>query len=504
MFSLHRFFIFFLLGVLATLSACDGVKTPTPQFAPTQPPQMASPAPQSFTAPTLISTPTEILTPTPAPPEKSHYSIEAVLDYDQHQLQVSEEIHYINRSSDRLIELVLMVDPLYFPGAFQLNSLAWGDGQPVEDVTQETGWLRFPLRLPLEPDQTIDLSISYQLNLPSPSPSSAVRPIPFGYTARQTNLVDWYPFIPPYVPGKGWLAHPASYYGEHLAYDMSDFSVNIRLSKPNPNLVIAASSPATQDGEWLRYQHTDARNFAWSISPYYQTLTRQAGTVNVTSYAFNGEEKASQAVLDTTVEALELYSRLFGPYPRRALTVVEADFLDGMEYDGLYFLSKGFYNLYTGTPGEYLITIAAHETAHQWWYARVGNDQALEPWLDEALCTYSERLYYENLHPEALDWWWSYRVNYYQPRGWVDDSIYNPHGEPEAYRAYRDAVYLNGAVFLEELRKNVGNQSFFDFFKEYADRYQDHLATKNDFILLIEKFTQVDLTSLLNKYFYKQ
>jgi hypothetical protein len=395
-----------------------------------------------------------------------------------------------------------MIDPLYYPGAFQLDSLAWGDGQPVKDIVTETGWLRFLLRQPLEPGQTIDLSISYQLNLPSPTPSAAVRPIPFGYTERQTNLVDWYPFIPPYIPGEGWLAHPAGYYGEHLVYDIADFSVNIRLARPNPNLVIAASAPAIQDGEWFRFQHNDARNFAWSISPYYQALTKQSGTIKVTSYAFNGEEKASQAVLDATVEALGLYSRLFGPYPRQALTVVEADFLDGMEYDGMYFLSKGFYNLYTGTSGEYLIAIAAHETAHQWWYALVGNDQALEPWLDEALCTYSERLYYENLHPEDLDWWWKYRVYYYQPRGWVDDTIYNPHGEVNAYRAYRDAVYLNGAVFLEELRKTVGDQAFFAFFKEYANQYQSTLSTKDVFFTLLGKFTQADLTPLLKKYFY--
>jgi aminopeptidase N len=222
----------------------------------------------------------------------------------------------------------------------------------------------------------------------------------------------------------------------------------------------------------------------------------------VTTYAFSGQEKASQAVLTTTVEALELYSKSFGEYPRQSLNVVEADFLDGMEYDGMYFLSKGFFNLYTGTPGEYLVAIAAHETAHQWWYAMVGNDQALEPWLDEALCTYMEHIYFENLHPEALDWWWTYRINYYQPRGWVDDSIYNPHGEIQAYRAYRDAVYLNGAVFLDELRKTMGDQAFFEFLKAYAAQNRDQIATKNSFFSLANQFSQSDLMPLIKQYFY--
>ena len=97
-----------------------------------------------------------------------------------------------------------------------------------------------------------------------------------------------------------------------------------------------------------------------------------------------------------------------------------------------------------------------HQTA-QIGISAVANDQALEPWLDEALCTYSEKLYLETYAPQAVDWWLQVRVLYYQPRGFVDDSIYNPRKEAQAYRAYRDAVYLNGALFLSDLRQPCAN-----------------------------------------------
>lgn len=490
----------FVVTLMLSAAACGGEIAPPPTETPTSQPVATSTQSPTFSpAPTITASPT----PTPQPPQKTSYTLDALLDYDLHQLQVSEKIHYINKTTDRLSELLLMVDTLYYPGTFNLQSLTWGNGQAVAGVQQEAGWLRFPLLQPLEPGQPLDLSLAYQLDLPSPQPNPTIRPIPFGYTERQTNLVDWYPFVPPYVPGQGWLAHRAGYYGEHLVYEIADFDVTIRLAQPNPNLTLAASSPAIQEGAVFRFQHNDARNFVWSISPYYQALTAQAGTIKVTSYAFGGQEAANQAVLNATVEAIELYTRLFGPYPRSELTVVEADFLDGMEYDGLYFLSKGFYNLYTGAPAEYLVAIAVHETAHQWWYAGVGNDQALEPWLDEALCTYSEKLYYENVHPEGLDWWWAYRVNYYQPRGWVDTSIYNPHGESEPYRAYRDAIYLNGAVFLEELRQTVSDETFFRFIKNYNTQYTLQIATAQDFFTLVKQLTQTDLQPLLKKYFYQ-
>lgn len=430
-------------------------------------------------------------------PTRTRYQLTAVLNYAQHFLVVDEVIHYTNRQDQPLPDLLLMVDPLYFPGVFTLKSIGWLEGEAVTDYTIETGQIRVNLDEPLQPGVSVSLSLTYELNLPSPTPSASVRPIPFGYTARQVNLVDWYPFIPPYQPDKGWQAHQAGFFGEHLVYELADFEVSLRLSDTGQDIQIAASAPARSEGDWLHYQHPAARNFAWSASHMYQVFSATVGDTTLLSYAFPGHETAGEATLRTTAESLELYNRLYAPYPRQLLSVVEADFLDGMEYDGLYFLSNGFYNLYQGKPDEYLIAIAAHETAHQWFYAMVGNDQALEPWLDEALCTYQERVFYENLYPEALDWWWAYRVNYYDPRGWVDGSIYNPEG----YRAYRDAVYLNGAVFLEELRMEIGDDAFFSFFDDYIDQMKGKIATGDSFFSILEQHTDQDLTPLVSNYF---
>lgn len=175
---------------------------------------------------------------------------------------------------------------------------------------------------------------------------------------------------------------------------------------------------------------------------------------------------------------MKLYSELYGKYPRDILSVVEADFLDGMEYDGLFFLSKAFYNLYDGTPKGYLTFIAVHETAHQWFFSQVGNDQALEPWLDEAWCTFSELLYYERYYPELVDWWWYYRVNYYEPIGWIDLPVYDYTG----FIAYRNAVYLRGAQFLYELRAALGQEQFFEITKAYVQNQTGKIAGTAEFI----------------------
>jgi len=439
----------------------------------------------------------ETSTPEKQPDLLTQYNLSTTLNYNQHHLAVEEQITYPNQSGEPISELLLIVESARYPGVFHLNSITWEDETPVQDYTRELGLIRIALKDALQPGDALVLSLSYDLTLPSPDPSYYGRPVPFGYSTRQTNLVDWYPFIPPYVPGQGWLVHKAGAFGEHLVYEVADFIVNIRFSDSNPNLLIAASAPAVVDGEWYRYDFRTARNFSWSASDQYVLSTTTVDSVVVLSYYFPVNAKAGEAVLQTSAEALGLYNDLFGRYPRQTLTVVEADFLDGMEYDGLYFLSKGFYNLYSGDPGDYLTAISAHETAHQWWYGLLGNDQALEPWLDEALCTYSERMYYEHLHPQGLDWWWTYRVHYYEPRGWVDGSIYNPEG----YRSYRDAIYLNGALFMEDLRNLIGEQAFFNFIYAYAQVYAGQIVTADDFFNLLKDYSQADITPLYGKYF---
>ena len=500
-----------LVLLAGLLPACTPLATPTPTQMPAASTSLGiTPSPVPETTPTtqIVSTlqagvPGEAALDEAANENellpRTQYTLTANLTYDLHQLSVSEEILYYNHSTRSLTELRLMVEPHQYPGVFEMNVLTWGTGV-TSDFIWEGHQLKLPLELPLAPGDGIKVFIAYDLYLPSPQPSAEVRPVPFGYTQRQTNLVDWYPFIPPYEDDTGWIAHPPGFFGEHQVYELADFNVRIKINDPRPEFIIAASSQPTAIDESMHYSHVAARSFAWSISPNYQMESIAVGATTVTSYFFDIHTQAGRAVLETTAQAMELYNRLFGIYPRDSLAVVEADFLDGMEYDGLYFLSNGFYNLYQGTPGEYLITIAAHETAHQWFYGIVGNDQALEPWLDEALCTYTEHIYYETFAPEALDWWWSYRVVYYDPRGWVDGSIYNPEG----YRAYRDAIYLNGATFLNELRSLIGDDAFFPFLKTYVETNQGKIATTDDFFAALEKHTSVELNPLVSSYFLQR
>src|SRR4051794_7219434 len=69
-------------------------------------------------------------------------------------------------------------------------------------------------------------------------------------------------------------------------------------------------------------------------------------------------------------------------YPWKTYTlVVSPDLHDvGIEYPTLVFIGGS----------DFITTIVQHETAHQWFYSLVGNDQERDPWLDEALATWAQ------------------------------------------------------------------------------------------------------------------
>jgi hypothetical protein len=416
------------------------------------------------------------------------------MDYDNHSVSVEQQISYVNYTGSELSDLLLLVEPNRYPGGFTLDSLVWEDGEAITDYSLSEREMLISLPAPLTPGGSKGLGISFRLSLPNQNG-------PYGYTERQANLGDWYPYIPPFIPGDGWHVREPSYPGEHLAYDIADFEIEISLSNPNSaigaELIIAASSLPKLIGDTHNYFHQAARNFAWSVSDQYQVEEMQAGEVRVTSYHFLYHPLADQPALEETAKALSVFGELFSPYPHESLAVVEADFLNGHEYDGLIFLSHAFYDYYTGDQKSNLTIIAAHEVAHQWWYGLVGNDQALEPWLDEALSTFSELYYYENEYPLDTDWWWENRIIFHEPQGWVDSTIY----EVDGFYPYRDAVYLRGAMFLGEVRELMGEEAFLEFLRGYLDKFKYRQVSGDDFFNLLSEYTSTDLSSLLGEYF---
>ncbi|MGC8856528.1 MAG: M1 family metallopeptidase [Anaerolineae bacterium] len=456
---------------------------PTPLPTPTRWPTETTLPPTATATATASDVPTAALLP--ASLERTQYTFFVTFDCAGHVLQVEENIRYPNLSGHDLPQIVLAVEPNLWPGVFTLTDLRLED-TPQTAYTLNGHRLEIALPQPLRAGEVLKLALNFTLKLPPQSVGS-----PFGYGSNQSNLTDWFPFIVPYQ-GE-WVLHDPWSFGEHLVYDAADFEVNLKVN--DPQVIVAASAPAESTGEWRRYRLSAARTFAFSASENFRVAESRVGSVVIRSYYFAGQENAGERMAISAAQAVSIFQTKLVPYPYSSLSIVAADVPDGQEFDGFVLLSTKFYNQYQQGIGNNLVDIGVHEIAHQWWFGLVGNDQALEPWLDEALATYSEHFYYE--YYDLTNWWWNFRVNYFSPSGWVDTSIYNG----GSFRTYTNAVYLNGANFLEAVRRRVGEQDFFNFLQDYLTRYAHQRATAYDFFATLRANTAADVSDLIRAYF---
>ena len=172
----------------------------------------------------------------------------------------------------------------------------------------------------------------------------------------------------------------------------------------------------------------------------------------------------------------------------------------GIEFPGLTVIDDELFSL-TGTVGgmparSVLEATLVHEIAHQWFYNLVGNDQAAEPWLDEAAAQYATMLYYRERYGEDaadayVDSWWS--------RWGRVDRAPTPVGLPaSAYSAteYGAIVYGRGPLFLETLAASMGGRVFEAFLKTYVTRFAWRIATGADFLATAEEACGCDLDAL--------
>jgi aminopeptidase N len=115
----------------------------------------------------------------------------------------------------------------------------------------------------------------------------------------------------------------------------------------------------------------------------------------------------------------------------------------------------------------------------------VGNDQATTPWLDEALATYSEYVFFEEYYPELKDWWWQTRVDTFVPPDYVGATVDSSVYRFTSIREYINAVYLRGARMLEMLRRDLGTDAFFDWLHRYSEAGMGRVVTPDQFWSLL-------------------
>jgi len=470
----------FIICLMISLACQPESKTSSEPRVVTQTPRYTSVPFQTDTPPTALpdKAATDETQPEDTVQSAIRYDISAELNWTTHTMQVEQQVTYRNLYEQRQNEIAFNVEVNQEPGDFTLKHILV-DKKRADYSLNGT---QLVVAQAVDSKATVHLTLSYTLTIPVTVDGYRKNHLGYwGYSSRQLNLGMWFPLVAGYDPYNSWITPTYYWLGEQSVTPSADFYVDFSIKNAPDEIHIAGPGKVSKKAEhtW-RFELQQARDLVLSVSEQYRTLsTRTDSGVTVELFYFPTFETLDtpRYALQTAADALALYEKLYGPYPHGRMVIVEGDFPDGMEFSGLVFVSEAWFRTWQGIPNDWLTLITVHEVAHQWWYCIVGSDQGNTPYLDEALAIYSEVLYLEHTYPELVDWWWQFRVTMYTPSGYVDATVYDFYSP----RGYINAVYLRGALMMQELRKQLGDEAFWAWIKAYVQKMNGQIAKPADF-----------------------
>jgi hypothetical protein len=241
-------------------------------------------------------------------------------------------------------------------------------------ASTQGGLLHIPFSSTIPAGTTVNAKINFTLTLGTNSFDRFGTAGGFDYFGSAEPLLAW-------QRGFGWHTEDMiDFPAESATSEAMD--VDLTVLAPAADTVIAsgdpAEPPAATSGTRTWTSHIDAaRDVSVAVGPFAVSDTVVDG-VKLRLGA------PSDAIRDSLVpefhRAITLLSKMFGPFPFPSLSVARVPANGGgIEYPSSILMLDGSR------------LVAVHETAHQWFYAMVGDSQALHPWMDEAFAEYAEQ-----------------------------------------------------------------------------------------------------------------
>jgi peptidase M1-like protein len=192
------------------------------------------------------------------------------------------------------------------------------------------------------------------------------------------RLGSFFPILA-WDPRRGWATDPPTrLLAETSTSPTAEFDVH--LSAPH-GLTPIVSGTQVGPGRW----HAHAvRDVGLAVGRFaVKTAVVAAPNPVVVRVAVSDRADDATEILKDATFALRTFARKYGAYRWSTYSLVATpDLFDtGIEYPTLSFI---------GRASSLLRPIVVHESAHQWFYSLVGDNQARDPWLDEGLASWAE------------------------------------------------------------------------------------------------------------------
>ncbi len=299
---------------------------------------------------------------------------------------------------------------------------------------------------------------------------------------QTVNLGNFYPILCVYE--NGFVNCPYYDIGDPFYSQVADYEVQFSCGGEY-SVASSGECIGVEVGQTTTYTFAvkKVRDFAITLSKNFSIAKSTQGGVEITYYYLNGD---SQEVLRVICDCLNFFSEKFYPYPYKTYSVAQSDFCyGGMEYPCLSLINKTL-------PREENLWSIVHETAHQWWYAIVGNNQITNACLDEGLAELSTNLFFANYpkynisaKKDLLNKGVQYaKFSAFYKSLYGQEYNFSPLrslGEYKNSLDYTNTIYLYTPYALSHLVVGMGQDEFCSVLSDFANKYAYNTANVKNF-----------------------
>lgn len=376
------------------------------------------------------------------------------------------------------------------------------DNQPVKYEVVET-ILEVSLAKPILPGGKSEFVMAWNAQVP----------LQIRRSGRDNNegirysMAQWYPKMAEY-DYQGWHANP--YVGREFHGVWGDFDVKISIDSD----YIIGGTGYLQNKEEIGYGYAKAEpkkrkkkityhfkapnvhDFVWAADPDYThtTYPRKNGMTMHFFYQPGEQTTENWEMLPKVMdEAFNYINEHYGPYQYDQYSFIQGGD-GGMEYP--------MATLITGNRNfSSLVGVSVHELMHSWYQMMLGTNEALYAWMDEGFTSWASAEVMNHLKEKKLipgdpvDN--PHARSYSSLRGFRTSGLQEPlstHADHfNTNAAYSVAAYVNGAVWLEQLRYIIGEKAFNATMLRYFHTWQGKHPNVNDFVRIAEKEAGLEL-----------
>ena len=390
---------------------------------------------------------------------EARYEVRLSLNMATLRLAATETISFVNRSGGPIDRLDLNT-VLARLGGLQITA-ASVDGQPVSpSVSDQT--IRLPLGGVLPDGASATARLSFRAHFGTRLDGSR-----WLFTAAGGTFAA-YRWLP-------WISKPHPFdRPNHGDPFVTVSSPSVRLTVTTDRVARIATNgrrtSASPDRRTQVFEAADVRDLTFVADTRFGVAVGHVGDTRVHVYARTAT--ARSRLLAQATRWLGKLEPLLGPYPWPVLTVAETAGGYGVESPGAIWIPRGV------LPRN-LSWLVAHEIAHQWFYGLVGNDQATQPFADEAPGDFLAR-YVTG----------SFRVSRCATAV-LDRSIYR-----YSAACYFEIVYVQGGRLLADVRHRVGSTVFFRALRGYLAAHRFGMGSTRALIAALDAVDPRDLARL--------